>query len=248
MDNLLHIKAYIVEEKNAIDEVNHKIQFVIPEKVDRDDEVVTAQAMFDAINDKTTFTANPICLPCHQHRLDSGNPPCVGNWEPETAKLLKNSVTIFLAFAHDTSIGGEYWKCYSKRHMRAISIGFQPKESSVETRAGKQVRVITKIELYEISCVAVGCNAGALSTIKSLFGWDEKDGVPQNAKEYLDGKFEEIKKLVVEQMDVIKELILPDQDGLAKALLGQDFEPSVPAEKISAEQIVKILKTVIERS
>lgn len=234
---LKHIKAFIADEKGSIDETTHSILFTIPETPDRDDEIVTADAIYNAIIDKKTFAANPICLPCHQHRLDGGQPPCVGSWNVESATKLKNAVNIRLNFAVGTSLGDEYWNCYSKRHMRAISIGFHPQESHVEDRGGNPIKITTAIELYEISCVSVGCNAGALSKIKEKFGWEEKDAIPQNAKEYLDGKFKELADSFTEQIEDLKALLIPDSDELAKSLLGEDDDTLVPAEGIKAEQI-----------
>ena len=244
---LKHIKAYIAEEKDSIDEINHRILFAISETVDRDDEIVTAEAMFAAINHKTTFTANPICLPCHQHRLESGNPPCVGHWNPETVKQLENSVTIFLEFAHDTTLGGEYWKCYSKKHMRAISIGFQSLESHMEDRSGKQIRVITKIELYEISCVAVGCNPGALSELKKKFGWNEESQkdtetlITQIATRLFEPRIVELEA----RLEDLEILSIPEPDRLAESLLGDDSETPAPADGKKAENpLLKILKII----
>ncbi len=235
---LKHIKAFIAAEKEAIDEATHSILFTIPETVDRSDEIVTAKAIYEAIIDKKTFAANPICLPCHQHRLDGGEPPCVGSWDVESAKLLKNAVNIRLNFAVGTKLGDEYWNCYSKKHMRAISIGFHPEESHVEDRGGNPIKITTAIEMYEISCVSIGCNTGALSKLKSQFGWEEKEGVPQNAKEYLDGKFKELQDSILQQIEDLKTLIFPEPDELAKALLRKETDESpVPAEKIEDAQI-----------
>lgn len=241
---LKHIKAFISEDEKAIDETKHRILFTIPETVDRDDEIVTAEAIFKAINDQKSFAANPICLPCHQHRLEGGEPPCVGSWDVESAKQLKNSVNMYLNFAHTTKLGGAYWDCYSQKHMRAISIGFNANEWRMEDRAGKQIRIIYKIELFEISCVAVGCNPGALSKLKSDFGWMEQKDVPQNAKAYFDEKFKELKDTVMEQFELLKTSIIPDRDGLAKALLSQDaLDSPAPADK--AESLMKTIEKIL---
>jgi len=244
---LKHIKAFIAEDEKSIDEAGHRILFTIPETVDRDDEIVTAEAIYNAINDRKAFAANPICLPCHQHRLDGGQPPCVGSWDVESAKQLKNAVNIYLNFAHTTKLGEEYWHCYSLRHMRAVSIGFGSREWKMEERGGNQIRVITKIELYEISCVAVGANPGALSKLKAQFGWDDKDGVPANAKEYLDGKFKELQDAFTEQIEELKLLAFPDSDKAANELLGLEEElesPESAGKDLDDEQIKKALNNL----
>ena len=246
---LKHIKAYIADEKDSIDEINHSILFTIPETVDRDDEIVTAEAIFNAINDEKTFAANPICLPCHQHRLEGGQPPCVGGWDVESARQLTNAVNIRLNFAFQTKLGAEYWNCYSKKHMRAISIGFSSLEWRMEDRSGNQVRIITKIELYEISCVAVGANPGALSKLKEQFGWDEneisaeiKTLIANAAKKATDSLEQRISALEAEIED-LKILLIPDSDELAEFFLGKDDESFVPAENIAETLAKKINET-----
>jgi hypothetical protein len=131
-EEIKHIKAYISEKQNSIDESNYKILFMIPEITDRDDEIVTAQAIYNAIKDKKTFAANPACQPCHQSRLDDGKPPSVGHWDVETAKLVPGGVEIWLEFGVGPrpkeeliTLGDFYWWTYSHKHMRAVSIGFR---------------------------------------------------------------------------------------------------------------------------
>ncbi len=120
------VHAFIADEKGAINEDDHSILFAVSTGiVDRDREQVIPQAVFEAINRKGEFHANPICLPCHKHRLDSGMPPCVGSWDTETAKLLKRAVDMRLFYAAETELGLAYWKVYSTRHMRAVSLGFR---------------------------------------------------------------------------------------------------------------------------
>lgn len=250
---LHHIKAYIAETEKAIDAENKTITFTIPEIVDRDDEIVAAHAIFDAINDRKSFAANPICLPCHQHRLEGGEPPCVGSWDIESAKQLKNAVNINLKFAVGTKLGDAYWNCYANRHMRAISIGFRTKDFSMEDRNGRQIRIITKIELYEISCVAVGCNPGALSQLKSIGDWqdieltkDVEDKFKKIAEKLFDEKTAELKA----EIEDLKLLVIPDSGGFAEELLatGDDSEPSASAGKDNKSgqnalgQILKVIE------
>jgi len=228
---LLHIKAFISDSEKAIDEANHSILFTIPEIVDRDDEIVTAQAIYDAIGDRKNFASNPICLPCHQHRLEGGQPPCVGSWDVESAKKLANSVNVELKFAIGTKLGDEYWNCYKAKHMRAISIGFRALDRSMEDRKGRQVRIISKIDLYEISCVAVGCNPGALSKLKSMFGWDEKQNeeVENLIKQIVAAEVEAKLADIRSEIEDVKLLVTPDSDDFAeKLLLGDnDSEPVI---------------------
>ncbi|HAL45691.1 MAG: hypothetical protein A2Y12_06130 [Planctomycetes bacterium GWF2_42_9] len=249
MENeLLHIKAFIAESEKAIDEENKSILFSIPEVVDRDNEIVTAQAIYDAIHDKKNFAPNPACLPCHDHKLSSGKPPCVGHWDIESATLLKNSVEMKLLFAWDTELGGEYWKVYSKRHMRAVSIGFHTLEWKMEDRKGVQVKIITKIILYEISCVAVGCNPGALSKLKSMFGWNEKqnDEAQEVIKQIVAKEIEKQLSDLRAEVEDMKLMVMPDSDEFAEKMLGDNSDPfaSQAKEKDSEQALVKILNSI----
>ena len=103
----------------------------------------------------------------------------------------------------------------------------------------KRVRKTTEIELYEISCVSVGMNPGALAKLKEKFSWDENSEkeIPQNIREYLDGKFKELQDSFIEQIEDLKILLISDPDGLADSLLGKGSESPAPAEEIKAEQI-----------
>ncbi len=248
---LLHIKAFIAEEKQAIDESTHSILFTIPEIVDRSDEIVTAEAIYKAIIDKNTFAANPICLPCHQHRLEGGEPPCVGSWDVASAKQLKNAVNIRLNFAFQTKLGEAYWSNYSNKHMRAISIGFSSEESHVENKGGKQITVITLIELFEMSCVAVGCNQGALSKLKSVGEWQDFElskEVENELRKIAEKIFEEKSAELRAEIEDLKTLIIPDSGELAELLLsGNDSESHTSAgknKKSGQSTLTQILKVI----
>ena len=254
MDELLRIKAFIADDNKAIDTENHSILFTIPEIVDRDDEIVTADAIYNALQDKKSFAANPICLPCHQHRLEGGEPPCVGSWDIESAKKLTNAVNISLKFATGTKLGDAYWNCYSNKHMRAISIGFRTKDFSMEERNRIQVKIISKIELFEISCVAVGCNPGALSKLKAQFGWDDKGGnkeleemIKQIVISEADKKFIKDFADLRAEIEDLKLLVMPDNGFAETLLLDDDSDLSDSAGKDKYEQTLSRILNCLEK-
>ncbi|MGH2271385.1 HK97 family phage prohead protease [Anaerohalosphaeraceae bacterium U12dextr] len=199
-----HKIAYTSNETTAINEETRSIRFVVSaEEVDRDYDIVTAQAMAEAIK---SFADNPVCLACHQHRLADGMPPVVGSWNTETFKQSGKRSEMDLTFA-TTDLGETYWKLYKDRHMRAVSIGFRILDAQEEVRNQVRIHVITKIELFEISCVPVGSNRSALSKIKDLDM--ENDSQTFKAIENLKLEIEQLRSELVEQLDQIKDIIIP---------------------------------------
>ena len=215
-----HILAYISKAPDAIREDDHSINFIVStDTVDRDNERVMPEAVMESIT-KGDFANNPAALPCHLHRLENGMPPSVGHWDTDTAQLLKHRVEMRLNFAADTQLGGEYWKYYSKRHMRAVSIGFRIIDGHEEVINGKRIYIITKIELFEISCVPVGANAQALSKHKEWFTHTDD---PTNASATFDVKAiaDTILDKIKNQIDVTFVAIRDDLEDI-KSLLVHD--------------------------
>lgn len=199
-----HCIAYASTEKAAINEETRSIRFVVSaEEVDRDNDIVTAEAMAGAIK---AFADNPVCLACHQHRLADGMPPVVGSWNTETFKQSGKRSEMELTFA-TTDLGETYWKLYKDRHMRAVSIGFRILDAKEEVKNQVRVYVITKIELFEISCVPVGSNRSALAKIKDL-DLDADGRIEQQIAD-LKSEISNFKSDLVEQLDQIKDMIIP---------------------------------------
>lgn len=210
-----HVHAYIVDDTKAIDLENHRINFVVSsEIIDRSNEVVEAQAVFDSIHRKGEFTENPICLACHMHKLENGMPPSIGQWDTETAKLRNKRVEMVLQYDTELKLGSEYWIAYKNKSMRAVSIGFRVLDYRVEERNGTRIFIATKIELIEISCVAVGCNKEALAKLKEMGIIETKERLSDVelvnliseavTKQFGDQLFE-----IQNELDEIKTLLLP---------------------------------------
>ncbi len=132
------------------------------EIIDRDDEIVSLAALKKAAKE---YMKNPVILAGHSHRLNDGKSPVVG--KVISYEFKGHDFLITVEFA-DTELGNEYWKLYRDKFQRAFSIGFRGLEFQDETHNGKRVRVFKAIELFEISCVAVGANPAALSKAKSF--------------------------------------------------------------------------------
>ncbi len=244
------VHAFVVEEKGAIDTDAHRVNFVVStDVVDRDNEQVLPEAVFEAIGRKE-FVKNPVCLACHKHRLDNGEPPGIGSWDTKTRKLKKHHVEMVLQFDIEYELGNKYWIVYKNKTMRAVSIGFRILDGHEETINGKRIYIITKIELYEISCVAIGANPAALSKMKAMFGQSDVDikaiasEITKNVDLNIKQQFDEFIVRIEDQLDEIKSLLIPGQEGFAKSMLGEDSERSDPAGNNNPEQLASIAGTL----
>ncbi|RKY07923.1 MAG: hypothetical protein DRP56_04955 [Planctomycetota bacterium] len=189
------VLAYAEGSDKAIDTDNHRINFIVSSDVrDRACDIVQPAAVFEAISRKGQFAANPICLAGHNHRLDNGMPPAVGSWDITTAKKRAHHVEMILQFDVEYDLGEKYWIVYKNRTMRAVSIGFRVLDYHEEQKDGKRTWIITKIELIEISCVAVGCNNQALAKLKAM-------GVDLGEKLSGEGLVKQISESITKQLD-----------------------------------------------
>lgn len=258
--DLRHVFAYISKDAGSVDEQNHRIKFVVStDKLDRDSEIVLPAAVAEAATRKGEFVDNPVALACHLHRLIDGMPPVIGSWDVSTLKATAHKVEMWLNFAVESKLGEEYWKLYSKRHMKAVSIGFRILDGHEEAKDGKRFYIITKIELYEISCVAVGANPQALSKFKAFYSSNNNSdiflekSIPSSVKQYFDGHFDDLKTILdqtkselFEEISQLKTLIIAD-DGLAKHLL-DDADALVDScgERDKVEQLFKRIQNALK--
>jgi len=125
--------------------------------VDRDGEIINPAAIEAAW---PGFMKNPIVLPAHTHRLDSGEPPAIGvvrrGWRDG------NTFVAEIEFAM-TPLAETYWQAYKTKVQRAFSIGFIGKKWETQLIDGQRVKVWVEIELLELSAVPVPSNRDALS-------------------------------------------------------------------------------------
>ncbi len=238
-----HFLAYSSNEKSAIDENARTIRFVISaEEVDRDNEVITVDAVAGAIKG---FSDSPVCLACHMHRLDNGMPPVIGSWDTDSFKVLGKRSEMNLRFA-TTDLGEAYWNLYKNRHMRAVSIGFRCLDGREEMKNGVRIYIITKIELYEISAVAVGANRSALSKIKGLEFLTDNKAVSEQLVDMQKNIIEQLREIFDEKLEGIKLLIVDKNypGGCGGDLLGDHQTPAVEAK--NTESIVNVLNHMLK--
>jgi len=202
---------------------------------DRHGDIILPTAFAETL---PSFKANPVILATHQHRLSTGSSPVIGSAFPKSIEIGTKDVTFKMQFA-TTDLGEEYWKLYREKHMRAFSIGFLAIEWTDEKdeQLG-YIRTYTKIELLEISAVPVPSNRRALAKVKGLYHEDE---ITEVLKEIVAAEMAELKTHIENDLEEIKTLLTPDQDGLGRSLLlGESRNQSDPAGDPIAEQLERM--------
>ena len=211
---------------------------------DRHGDIILPSAFTETL---PSFKANPVILATHQHRLATGSSPVIGSAFPDSITVGDEEVTFRMQFA-TTDLGEEYWKLYREKHMRAFSIGFIAIEWTDEKdeKLG-YIRTYTKIELLEISAVPVPSNRQALARIKGLYDEDEikevlKD-ILSSALEPVAAEMADLKTHIDDDLEEIKILLTPDQDGLGRSLLGDSRNQSGPG---GVKEIAERIGTILE--
>ena len=245
----LFIKTKDVDPKNP--NIIHAT--VSTDEIDRYDEIVQPAAFKESL---APFVANPVVLPAHMNRLLNGDPPVIGNVLADTIEFKEHVVNMAIEF-DDDELGQKYARKYRKKFMRAFSIGFRGLEGEYKDIKGGRVWIWTKIELLEVSAVAVPANRGALLVAAGYYEHNEtyqdmaavKELLSQHSAHIeklildLKSKFEtlpeitEIKLQLEEGFDELKSLLIADPDGFAGEVLGAGPDSSDSAgEKENAEQ------------
>jgi len=234
-------ERYLFLMVKSIDQANSNLihATVSTNEIDRYDEIVLPDSFLEAL---PSFKQNPVVLPAHQHRLENGEPPVIGNVLPDTILISGRTVDMDILF-DDDELGQKYARKYQKKVMRAFSIGFRGLEGKYEERENKKVWTWTKIELLEVSPVAVPANRGALARAK---GYYENNDTKELVTEAIDEQFTNLKSYIESQFDEIKSLLISDSDGLAKLMLGDGFERPAPAgDKAKAERLLSVLEKAV---
>jgi HK97 family phage prohead protease len=151
-----------VSKSPVIDVEKRQIRFLASTPdVDRDGERILPTAFGKNL---AQFLTNSVFLACHQHRLDSGDPPVIGKvvraWIDAAVGLWA-----IVQFA-ENELGEKYWKLYRDGFMKAVSVGFTPIKWHEEFIEGKRVTTYDEVEWIELSACAVPSNRGALSRSK----------------------------------------------------------------------------------
>ena len=151
----------------GVDVDNRRITVCISkDEIDRHGERIEISAIAEAL--KEWGATNPVIIGDHQYRLSTGESSVIGHGIPESFKIIDNEAIIDLEFS-TTKNAETYWVNFRDGHQKAVSIGFIDLEWRTEDVEVIKVLVSTKIELYELSCVAIGANRGALIKVAGMF-------------------------------------------------------------------------------
>lgn len=146
----LQIKSLRLEERQA--------DFVAStEALDADGDIVEQKW------DLERYRKNPVVLFGHSSKdLPIGHATNVG------VKDGQLQATIVFASEKANPLAEQVWQSVQERTLRAVSVGFKPREVRQETRNDKDVYVLSDNELYEISVVPIPSNPEALTRMKAL--------------------------------------------------------------------------------
>ena len=120
--------------------------------LDRDGERMLPTSFVESL---AAYRANPVILGNHDHGYSGPRPTIIGS--ASRIEVVDGVLEFDMTFA--STIAGQEWRTlFEERHARAFSVGFIPKEGSVID----DVYTHTKVDLLEISAVAVPSNREAL--------------------------------------------------------------------------------------
>jgi len=125
--------------------------------VDRQGEVILPTAFAD---DLAAYRANPVIMAAHTHAAFDGSPTIIGS--AGKIEIADDALIFEMTFAR-TDIAKAWQSLYEDGHARSFSVGFIPKEGQWKEQDDESVYVHTRVELLEISAVAVPANPEAVT-------------------------------------------------------------------------------------
>ena len=143
----------------AVDATARSARFVAStDAIDSYGEIVNQNWILDR------YKANPIVLYNHM-RTGSDLPIGTATVEMVGGKL---ECVITFASAKASPLAERVWNLVQERVLRAVSVGFRPRNVRTEVRDGEEVVLLDDNELYEISVTPIGANPEALAKMKAL--------------------------------------------------------------------------------
>src|SRR5690606_1591687 len=110
------------------------------------------------------FMDNPVLIAGHTYVGLSGEPTVIGNWTK--VWVSQDGLEGIAEFDAELKLAQDYFGLYQRGRMKAVSVGFIAIEwimRELDQGDRKQrVRAFTKVELLEISAVAIPANRAAL--------------------------------------------------------------------------------------
>jgi HK97 family phage prohead protease len=152
-------RALAASDVRVIDQANRTITArIMTMEMDRHGTVIPPSSIRKTLKD---YLKNPVVLASHDHYGDA-NPPVVARVVGIEIKDDYAEATIQFA---TTPLADQYWTLYRDGFMRGFSIGFRVVKRSRKPREDGtgEYEVFEEIELFEVSCVAIPSNKGALA-------------------------------------------------------------------------------------
>jgi HK97 family phage prohead protease len=147
--------ARLCVREGSIDKDKRTVTAVITDPtVDTYEESIAVGAFDDSI---AAFMRNPVLLPAHLRRLDSGYPAQIGS--VLEVKPVGTALVAVVRFA-ETNMAEEWWKLYRGGDGRAFSVGFRADEA----KTVNGIYTYTKATLRELSACSVPANSNCLVT------------------------------------------------------------------------------------
>jgi len=108
--------------------------------------------------------ANPVLIAGHTYVGPGGEATVIGSWLE--VKITREGLLARARFAN-TPLAEEYFSLYKDGHMKAFSVGwitraFEMRDTKLPDGTNKRIRWFTKVELIEISAVAIPANRESL--------------------------------------------------------------------------------------
>jgi len=148
-------------ELRSFDKTSRHVEFVAStDAVDSYEEIVEQDWQLER------YRANPVVLFGHDSRdLPIGKATFCEVVQRNGRMQLE--CTIQIASAKANPLAEQVWNSIEEGTLRAVSVGFIPGEVRAEKRSGRQVLVLSKNELIEISVVPIPANPEALAKMKA---------------------------------------------------------------------------------
>lgn len=160
------VTGYVFQDSKGVDEAQRRVSgLTSTQTIDRYEEIIEAAAFTPWLK---TFMENPQFLASHRMAgFDSAAPTSLGHWVDLSVErgIGLRGTAQFLEPGDE--LADKYWTRYRQRALRAFSVGvivheWAMREFELADGVNKRIRVLTNVELLEISAVSVPANRQAL--------------------------------------------------------------------------------------
>ncbi len=152
----LHLRALGIELASTTTEKREASFVASTASIDSHGEIVEQDW------DLSRFKANPVVLYAHQSRELP-----IGSCTRVDVVAGRLECTVKFASAAASPLAESVYQLVKEGTLRAVSVGFIPGDARLETRAGRDVVVLSKNVLHEISIVPIPSNADAVAITRA---------------------------------------------------------------------------------